>query len=234
MEMVVRGSPSTPEEIRWTKSYEQWIQHYKKQWSVVINTLHGQKMTATTCKTCQYHSERFESWGSLSIPLLNADKPGTPAPTLRQCLEENFKDEVIEDYHCDVCGKKREANQTSRLSILPKYIVLSIMRYTARGQKVRAKIDFDLNLLDLDPWFIGNRETTPTKYRCLSVIDHHGMMGGGHYVSSCRYEGDTWIRYDDETVAQMPTEHVNNGDTYVILLEQQNNSQPNMDILSHK
>jgi hypothetical protein len=120
VEMAVRGSPTTPEEIRWTKSYEQWIQHYKKQWSVVINTLHGQKMTATTCKTCQYHSERFESWGSLSIPLLNADKPGTPAPTLRQCLEENFKDEVIEDYHCDVCGKKREAIQTSRLSILPK------------------------------------------------------------------------------------------------------------------
>ena len=234
VEMAVRGSPTTPEEIRWTKSYEQWIQHYKKQWSVVINSLHGQKMTATTCKTCQYHSERFESWGSLSIPLLNADKPGTPAPTLRQCLEENFKDETIEDYHCDVCGKKREANQTSRLSILPKYIVLSIMRYTARGQKVRAKIDFDLNLLDLDPWFIGNRETTPTKYRCLSVIDHHGMMGGGHYVSSCRYEDDTWIRYDDETVAQMPTEHVNNGDTYVILLEQQNNSRLNMDILSHK
>jgi ubiquitin C-terminal hydrolase len=60
------------------------------------------------------------------------------------------------------------------------------------------------------------------------------MMGGGHYVSSCRYEGDTWIRYDDETVAQMPTENVNNGDTYVILLEQQNNSRLNMDILSHK
>jgi len=245
VEMVVTGIATTPEERRWTKSYEQWIQHYKKQWSVVIKTLHGQKMTATTCKTCQYHSERFESWGSLSLPIVNGDKPGTPAPTLIQCLEDYFKEEILEDYHCDVCGKKREASQTSRLSILPKYIVLSIMRYTNRGNKVRAKIDFDLNSVDLDPWFIGNRDTTKTKYRCTAVIDHHGVMGGGHYVSSCRYEDNTWLRYDDESVHPMPTEHVNNGDTYVILLEQCPDSSisttsstekrvPNMDILSHK
>ena len=116
------------------------------------------------------------------------------------------------------------------------------MRYTNRGNKVRAKIDFDLNAVDLDTWFIGNRDTTATKYRCTAVIDHHGVMGGGHYVSSCRYENDTWIRYDDESVNQMPTEHVNNGDTYVILLEQISTSsvvqagEPklDMDILSHK
>ena len=243
VEMVVTGSPSRPEEVRWTKSYEQWIQHYQKQWSIIIKTLHGQKMTATNCKTCQYHSERFESWGSISVPIVNGDKPGSPAPNLRECLEEYFKDEVLEDYHCDVCGKKREANQTSRFSILPKYIVLSIMRYTNRGNKIRAKIDFDLNLIDLDPWFIGNRETTPTKYRCAAVIDHHGVMGGGHYVSSCRYEDNTWIRYDDEMVGQMPSEHVNNGDTYVILLEQISATEhtlaagtkvPSVDILSHK
>ena len=69
-------------------------------------------------------------------------------------------------------------------------------------------------------------------------------MGGGHYVSSCRYEDNTWLRYDDESVHSMPTEHVNNGDTYVILLEQCPDSSnttpaaqqigPNMDILSHK
>jgi hypothetical protein len=68
-------------------------------------------------------------------------------------------------------------------------------------------------------------------------------MGGGHYVASCRYEDNSWIRYDDEMVGQMPTEHVNNGDTYVILLEQisateqpvaQGTKLPNMDILSHK
>ena len=252
VEMVVTGIATTPEERRWTKSYEQWIQHYKKQWSVVIKTLHGQKMTATTCKTCQYHSERFESMGSISLPIVNGDKPGSPAPTLLECLEDYFKEEILEDYHCDVCGKKREATQTSRLSILPKYIVLSIMRYTNRGNKVRAKIDFDLNAVDLNTWFIGNRETTKTKYRCAAVIDHHGVMGGGHYISSCRYEDDTWHRYDDESVHKMPTEHVNNGDTYVILLEQCPDSSDttmaaklsvptshrdgvvNMDILSHK
>jgi hypothetical protein len=70
-------------------------------------------------------------------------------------------------------------------------------------------------------------------------------MGGGHYVSSCRYEDNTWLRYDDESVHPMPTEHVNNGDTYVILLEQcpdsipsapvsREDGGPNMDILSHK
>jgi uncharacterized UBP type Zn finger protein len=153
VEMVVTGIATTPEERRWTKSYEQWIQHYKKQWSVVIKTLHGQKMTATTCKTCQYHSERFESWGSLSLPIVNGDKPGTPAPTLNECLEDYFKEEILEDYHCDVCGKKREAVQTimeQKIKVLVQGIAISASSVLQSGYPVTGQVAVAANALTKD------------------------------------------------------------------------------------
>lgn len=228
VEMAVTGVPVTPEEKRLHTSYTQWTKHYKKQWSVVAKVFHGQKMSAITCKKCQYHSENFESWNSLSIPILNGTVPGSPAPTLMQCLGEYFKDETIDDYQCESCGNKQAANHTIRLSILPKNLILIINRFTNMGQKVRAKIDFNLDMLDLDNWFIGNKEKTNTVYKTISVIDHRGIMQGGHYYASSRDDTNQkqWIRYDDDGVGEMPSEHVNNGDTYVILLEQQNDESP--------
>ena len=90
------------------------------------------------------------------------------------------------------------------------------------GAKVRAKIDFNLDVLDLEPWFIGNKDKGTTQYKTVSVIDHRGFMQGGHYYASSRDETNQnqWLRFDDESVGEMPIEHVNNGDTYVILLEQ--------------
>jgi len=222
VEMAITGNPTTADEKRLFNSYEHWIRHYKKQWSSLVRSLHGQKMSATTCKACQYHSETFETWASLNIPIVNANIQGAPAPTLAECLKEYFKDETIDDYHCDACGKKQEANHTIRLSILPENIVLILNRFTNHGAKVRAKIAFDLDLIDLDQWFIGNKETTGTKYRAISVIDHRGIMQGGHYVASSRDATDpsVWLRFDDDSVDEIPAENVNNSDTYVILLEQ--------------
>lgn len=232
VEMAITGNPITPEEKRWFVSYEQWIKHYKRQWSSVVRFLHGQKMSATTCKACQYHSETFEPWSSLNIPCLQyaeqsrketclQQPPVEGNPSLTNCLQEYFKEEIIEDYHCDACGKKQPATHTIRLSILPENILLVLNRFTNQGKKVSTKVDFDIDSVDLDTWFIGNRETTGTKYRAIAVIDHFGSLGGGHYAASARdrTEDSKWFRYDDDNVAEMPKKYVNNEHTYVIMLE---------------
>jgi ubiquitin C-terminal hydrolase len=220
VEMAITGEAVSKTEQRLYKSYECWIQNYKKQWSSVVKVLHGQKLSVNICKKCGHITDAYESWSSLSIPILNATEPGMPAPSLYDCLKEYFKVETLEDYKCDGCKTKGDIDRSIRLSIIPEYIIVILNRFTNSGAKVKAKIDFDLDNVKLNEWFIGNQDTSTT-YRAVAVIDHRGSLAGGHYVSSARWEKDPsiWYRYDDDSVNEISATAVNNGDTYVILLE---------------
>lgn len=216
VDMAITGVATTPEEKRWITGFENWIRYYKKQWSITVRILHGQKMSATTCKTCQYHSETFEPWSSLNVPVVQSDNP-----TLDSCLEEYFKDEIIEDYFCDGCSKKQPASHTNRLFLLPEYIVVILNRSMNDGSKLHGLIDIDTEMIDLDKWFIGNRDITTTKFKVTAVADHHGSARGGHYTASARDKEDPskWFHYDDDSVQEIDAENVIGKGTYVILLQ---------------
>jgi len=222
VEMRIKGDAMTDEERSHNKSIQSWIDFYAKEYSPIIQTFHGQSQIRIECYVCENVSERYEPWLMLKAPIPGSQKAGVTAPTLHDCIRTCFHSETIDDYACDRCKKSTRAEMRTSISRFPKFLILSLKRFTNSNQKVRGKIEWDLDNIDFgrvaafrrDPF--GNPHFT-TKYRTVAVVEHWGSSHGGHYLMYNR-QGEKWYRYDDNSVSEVAPDEVVNQDSYIALL----------------
>lgn len=217
--MDIVGVASTKEQSELIKSLESWSTFFRKEYSPLINAFFGQTQTKVVCQACNACSTRYEPWGVLKVPIPGAEKAGNTAPTLDECIAAAFASETIEDYACDGCKTKGAARMEHAISRFPKHIILSIKRFTNQGAKVRARIPYDENAIDMTA-----RRSWPTiqggaTYRVTSTIEHLGSSRGGHYIMRAREE-DAWYIYDDGAVTVCKEGGIAGPDTYMLFLEQ--------------
>lgn len=215
--MDITGRATTPDQEELVSSLQSWATFFRKEYSPLVDAFYGQTQTTVTCKECGKRSTRYEPWSVYKLPIPGSEKQGAPAPTLQECLRAAVADETLEDYACAGCNKRGPATMTHTISRFPQYMIVSLKRFTNQGSKVRARIPYDENAIDLSEFRAWASIQGAQRYRVTATIEHLGSSRGGHYVMRAR-EGDGWLLYDDATVSAAP-----NGaagpDTYVLILE---------------
>jgi ubiquitin C-terminal hydrolase len=105
------------------------------------------------------------------------------------------------------------------ISRFPKHLILALKRYTNKGAKVRARIPYDPDSIDMSAFTSWSSIQKKATYRVMSTVEHLGSSRGGHYVMRAREE-DAWRIYDDDHVSVCKEGGVAGPDTYMLFLEQ--------------
>lgn len=215
--MAIIGDTSTPERAAMAKALNSWSQFFRKEYSLIMETFYGQSQTRISCKKCKASTVNYEPWGMLKLPIPGAEKAGSPAPTFQECLRANFATETLDDYTCDTCKTRGVAEISHHLSNIPKYMIVTLKRFTNTGSKVRARIPYNPDLIDLSEWAAWHTPAE-SRFRVYATIEHMGSSRGGHYLMRARSD-DKWLVYDDGSCYPSPNGGEAGPDTYVLFLE---------------
>jgi ubiquitin C-terminal hydrolase len=216
VKMDVVGTPKTSEDIHQIKALQAWSEFYAKGYSPVVEQFFGQQMTATICRNCKNKNSRFEPWMMIKAPI---DTDAGDNQPLSSCIDKAFDKEVIDDYECDNCKTRSQVDLEHTISKLPPVIILSLKRWDNNNNKIRTKVNIDLDKTDFAKWisFPSVAKHISTEYTTFAVIEHHGGSRGGHYLSYAKHNG-SWISYDDQQISDVPADKVINNDTYVLFM----------------
>eukprot|EP00879_Flechtneria_rotunda_P021061 GHRR01022187.1.p1 GENE.GHRR01022187.1~~GHRR01022187.1.p1 ORF type:complete len:771 (+),score=324.72 GHRR01022187.1:120-2432(+) len=201
--------------------------------SVVQRLFRGHFSYVTTCRNCHQPSEgskRQVEYYELPLQVLNMN-------SLQQSMVSALSaEELVGDnqYFCEVCRSKCDAERQMRLRTLPPYLCLSLQRFVFDMQTFEKKKALDklsipmvldmgdvlvnagLSLPEAAPHGTGGQLLVPGEpaavYELAAVLIHKGTSAShGHYVAHIKVpDTGTWWRFDDETAEDMgpqPTTH---------------------------
>jgi len=162
-----------------------------------------------TCKGCSRVNCRYEPFNVLKLGFESQMKA-----SIEQCIDYEFKPEELDEYQCDVCSpevpknsgqvkaKRPTGSIQRRIWRLPQNLIIILKRFNPNGSKCHA--DFDATpTQQFTKWFSEKspEASRTADYTLQSVIDHHGSVNGGHYVSQIKSPiTGKWNIYDDESV----------------------------------
>jgi len=196
----VPSSPSLSPMI--VQAVQGWKTAFEKTYSPLTDLIFGMLRIQYTCGGCGAVHTRWETFNVLKIQLAK-DGQGKPL-SFQACIEQEYKDDSIEGYHCDSCKETTHtAMKRTTLWRLPKVLLISLARFTPMGTRDNTPLLYDGSPLMLDSLF-SQESTEPSKtkeYKLFATIDHHGHHMGGHYTAQCFSPvWKQWNVYDDESV----------------------------------
>lgn len=146
-----------------------------------------------------------------------------------------FKDEVIEDYHCDKCKQKTRIKKTQRIFKFPEILLVFIKRFRffPEMEKIASLVEVPKEIFDLGDFIYGEQKLSQTTkeflleqkehsaYQLIGLIEHYGSIDFGHYVSICLDElSQNWVLFNDEKTSNVDPKKdvfVANSDIYVMV-----------------
>eukprot|EP00929_Paragymnodinium_shiwhaense_P074816 TRINITY_DN38284_c0_g1_i1.p1 TRINITY_DN38284_c0_g1~~TRINITY_DN38284_c0_g1_i1.p1 ORF type:complete len:732 (-),score=108.62 TRINITY_DN38284_c0_g1_i1:41-2236(-) len=175
-----------------------WMRYLERGKSFLVDLLQGQLRSSLKCTKCGHLSRRFEPFLYLSCPVA----PGMTR--LTDALARFLEEELLagdEKWLCKGCENHVEARKKIDIWKLPPVLVIHLKRWrTTRGGSIE-KIDELLSApqeLDLSA-FCSSSQSAGATYRVVSVANHVGVYGSGHYTATCRV-GNDWYHFDDDHV----------------------------------
>ena len=216
--ITIHGDAKTKEEQSHVKAVESWRSFFAKEYSPIVEHFQGQTQICVECQNCKNVSERYEPWMMIKAPIPGGHTEGADVPSFQHCLDSAYAAETIEGYACDTCKSPQTAVIRTRISKFPNILILTFKRFTNQGAKIRGKVTWDLDAMNLRPWAAFHRcpfseRPLSTRFRTFAIIEHCGSSRGGHYRMYAR-EGDGWFEYDDESVRKV--DQVITADSYVV------------------
>jgi ubiquitin C-terminal hydrolase len=164
-----------------------YLEHFKKRYendfSMFVKNLYYYVLTCIECSKCQHVSYDVSPNDIMCVNLPH-DWQSNPNLTLDECVADYFKVEAI-DYKCEKCGNTHNNRQDKKILTRPKTIIIKLKRYTQMGNslyKINKFIEYP-NILKLTKYLCSGEESN---YELYGVINHAGMMDGGHYYSFIR------------------------------------------------
>jgi len=201
-----------------TRALEAWKDKYTSGHSFLVDSFFGQTQNITICMNCnKISSENYEAWTKMEVAIPGSAVHGSRAPTLLECIQHTYSEEIIDDWKCESCNVRSTCKKTHRLTRLPTNIIIVLKRFTNSGGKVSGGILWDLDHLDLERFypFPNTFKTPKAVYKTYAVIEHHGRLAGGHYFMRAR-QGSQWVEYNDSSVRDIPKESIVTDNSYII------------------
>eukprot|EP01065_Artemidia_motanka_P035058 TRINITY_DN4299_c0_g1_i1.p1 TRINITY_DN4299_c0_g1~~TRINITY_DN4299_c0_g1_i1.p1 ORF type:complete len:854 (+),score=158.44 TRINITY_DN4299_c0_g1_i1:47-2608(+) len=140
---------------------EYWLNHTKRNRSVVVSLFQGQLRSIVRCKECRYEGKAFDPFMYLSLPV--PERGGSCS--LADCMNKFTAAEEIagsgNEWYCPRCKRHVPFRKDISLWRLPYYLIVHLkrFRYNAYGtasSKIDAKVDFPA-VLDPSAWMAPGR-----------------------------------------------------------------------------
>ena len=195
------------------------------------NPLTGWMLRRTKCVSCDSGRE----WSCEPFVCLSVSPPWTPGvvPTLSACLRNYFSTERIPDWRCEACGG-RGCVKACRMARRPPLLALHVQ--APGGARVVFPDSLDVGAdCGMDSHAAeahGASAGVPSadrSYSLVSVVQHVGVDGAGHYIAYRREPhvvqpsgGDSssasgWLCADDARMLAVPQERVMGARPYLLL-----------------
>lgn len=114
----------------------------------------------------------------------------------------------------------------SRVLELPEMLCVHLKRFRhdlSYSSKISSPVNFPMIGLDMRPYLHKECKSKVSTYDLTAVICHHGTVGGGHYTSFAKHEmSGKWFEFDDQIVAEVSPEVVQNCEAYVLFYRKSN------------
>lgn len=110
------------------RSYEQAGETYE----LTKNLYVGKAAGYTRCKECGYESKRPEEFQDIQLPIKNEFGTGVVNSSLEMAVENYLKPDLLEgdnQYMCEPCGKKVDAEKGQMLERCPEVLTMSLNRF---------------------------------------------------------------------------------------------------------
>lgn len=217
---IQRPPPQNDGERVLLAALEAWKAAFTKSYSPLTDICFGLSRQVCTCQKCGNQSSRFETFNMLKVQV-PAAAGGEPA-TLEKMMEEEYKEEVIEEYACEKCKPERgPAIRKTYLWRLPRCLVLVLKRFSYDGRKINTPVKLgDIQNIQFSPWFSAEspERSRSEPYEVFAIVDHHGSMGGGHYTAQAKNPlNQKWWFLDDDRTQGMEEPFVG-ASTYILFL----------------
>ena len=129
-------------------------------------------------------------------------------PSIESALNLFQKAEILdpsEAWYCDVCKEHREATKSTTIWSAPPILVLGLKRFEFRNVLWKDKLDFMVDYpikgLDMTKYVAEYKGDEPLLYDLYAVVNHHGLIWGGHYTAECLSPADAkWRLFNDSRV----------------------------------
>ena len=176
---------------------------FNQRYSIVNKFFYGLINNQIKCSKCGNKTKRIETHKGFQVQIENVD-------TLKEAMEDYFKPETIEDYHCEKCDERVNCEKSIIPITSPKYLYINLKRFsfdmkTLRKRKINKMIDFGEEL-----------EYNGKTYELISVVNHMGNIGRGHYTSFSKLK-EQWYEADDETIREWRTDKIKTRCAYLLL-----------------
>lgn len=199
--VITRPPPATDADMMIQKALEFWRDMFRKSYSPMIDLVFGLYQREMHCQRCNKKTYSYETFNCLKVATLQ----NVESMTLEACLQEELKEETIEEYACDHCAPTRAtAIRRTKLWKLPKILFVALKRFSPTGAKLQTplslnhqdEVSFDTHFSQASP-----EPSRLKKYSLFATIDHFGSSHGGHYTSQAKNPlTGKWHGYDDDGV----------------------------------
>eukprot|EP00299_Pterocystis_sp_00344_P014246 c7048_g1_i1.p1 GENE.c7048_g1_i1~~c7048_g1_i1.p1 ORF type:complete len:485 (+),score=83.00 c7048_g1_i1:60-1514(+) len=198
---------------------ESWANHLLRNKSVIVDLFQGQLKSTLQCMTCSCISVRFDPFMYLSLPI-----PRIADATIYDCIDLFSKQEVLEgdnQWYCPKCKQHRDATKEIKLWKIPQVLVVHLKRFGSQRfgfsrAKRTVKVDFPLDLLDLNRYVPEHSHSTNLVYQCSAISEHMGSLHNGHYTATTRHDHN-WFHCDDSSVTPIDVDQVCTKHAYLLI-----------------
>jgi len=134
-------------------------------------------------------------------------------PSIYDCMRLHTGQEHMsgaDQAYCGRCKKHQDSVRQQRVAIAPKILAFTFKRFSHDGhnadmmqrlfggRKIDVPIVFPIDGFDLSEFMAVGSIAIP-KYQLVAIVNHFGMVIGGHYTACARH-GEQWYNFDDDTV----------------------------------
>jgi ubiquitin C-terminal hydrolase len=204
--IVITRHPSvTEQDTMIQKALEFWRDMFRKSYSPMIDLVFGLYQREMHCQACNTKTYTYETFNCLKVAVPQHQQEQGEPMTLDSCLQEELKEETIEEYACDHCQPARsKAIRRTKLWKLPKILFVALKRFSPTGAKLQTPLSLNpLEETSFEGHFssLSPEPSRSKKYSLFATIDHFGSSSGGHYTSQAKNPlTGKWHGYDDESV----------------------------------
>jgi ubiquitin C-terminal hydrolase len=177
-----------------------WCEHWKKDYSPLVNMIFGLDRVTITCGGCGTKSVRWETFNTLRAPV------PAEGQTITEALLAERGPQTVDEYACDVCkgrdaeAKRPSATITQQIWRMPRNLILMFHRFDEHRRKIGSVLKYDGAAVSFADTFADDTtdESRSWSYVPIGVLDHHGSHFGGHYTAQAyNFVEKSWWHYDD-------------------------------------
>ena len=164
---------------------------------------------------CGFVSKTFQGFLTLELQISHGIR------SLEGALDAYTESEELSgdnQYKCDHCKRKRDAEVSSMLEIGPNVLMIALKRFSYFGfGKINTQVSFP-ETLDLSPYMAEDSEDREDLgYSLHAVIVHISRFSSaGHYIAFVK-KGDQWFKCDDSSITPVDVGTVLRQNVYMLM-----------------